>query len=132
MVQQPLSRDVGRRESHRRYALSTATSPVAGCPAFFFADESLHRHLVIKVLPADMAGQLSLERFKPEIALAAQLRHPDIVPLLTLQRPGARPMALAIHSENGAPDHQRFSPWSAIETAATNGIRAATANDPDQ
>ena len=38
---------------------------------------------MVKVLPEDMAGQVSLERFKREIALAARLQHPHIVPLLT-------------------------------------------------
>ena len=37
----------------------------------------------MKVLPGEMAGQVSVERFKREIALAARLQHPHIVPLLT-------------------------------------------------
>ena len=39
--------------------------------------------MVVKVLPEEMVGQVSLERFKREIALAARLQHPHIVPLLT-------------------------------------------------
>jgi serine/threonine-protein kinase len=50
---------------------------------FVATEKSLGRQVVVKVLPAEMAGQLSVERFKREIALAARLQHPHIVPLLT-------------------------------------------------
>ena len=54
-----------------------------GMSRVFLAQEtSLGRQVVIKVLPPEMAGQLSVERFKREITLAAQLQHPHIVPLL--------------------------------------------------
>ncbi|MBI3792635.1 MAG: protein kinase, partial [Gemmatimonadetes bacterium] len=46
-------------------------------------EQALGRQVVVKVLPAEMAGQVSVERFKREIALAARLQHPHIVPLLT-------------------------------------------------
>ena len=50
----------------------------------FVAEETaLHRKIVIKVLPPETAAQVSLERFKREILLAAKLQHPHIVPLLT-------------------------------------------------
>ena len=50
----------------------------------FVAEETaLHRKVVIKVLPPETAAQVSLERFKREILLAARLQHPHIVPLLT-------------------------------------------------
>jgi eukaryotic-like serine/threonine-protein kinase len=50
----------------------------------FVAEETaLHRKVVIKVLPPETAAQVSLERFKREILLAAKLQHPHIVPLLT-------------------------------------------------
>src|SRR5438045_3374225 len=50
----------------------------------FVAEETaLDRKVVIKVLPPDTAEQVSLERFKREILLAAKLQHPHIVPLLT-------------------------------------------------
>jgi serine/threonine-protein kinase len=49
----------------------------------FVADETaLDRKVVIKVLPPETAAQVSLERFKREILLAAKLQHPHIVPLL--------------------------------------------------
>ena len=50
----------------------------------FVAEETaLDRRVVIKVLPPETAAQVSLERFKREILLAAKLQHPHIVPLLT-------------------------------------------------
>ncbi len=50
---------------------------------FVAEDRALGRQVVIKVLPDDVAGQVSVERFRREIALAAQLTHPHIVPLLS-------------------------------------------------
>ena len=49
---------------------------------FVATEIALGRRVVVKVLPEEMVGQLSLERFKREIALAARLQHPHIVPLL--------------------------------------------------
>ncbi len=50
---------------------------------FVAAENALDRRVVIKVLPPETAAQVSLERFKREILLAAKLQHPHIVPLLT-------------------------------------------------
>jgi serine/threonine-protein kinase len=50
---------------------------------FVAAETALDRRVVIKVLPPETAAQVSLERFKREILLAAKLQHPHIVPLLT-------------------------------------------------
>src|SRR5689334_21374839 len=47
------------------------------------SDRALGRHVVIKLLPPDLAAGVSTERFKREIQLAARLQHPHIVPLLT-------------------------------------------------
>ena len=48
----------------------------------FVAEErALARKVVVKVLPAETAAQVSMERFKREILLAAKLQHPHIVPL---------------------------------------------------
>ena len=55
-----------------------------GMSRVFVATElALSRRVVVKVLPDDLVGQVSLERFRREIALAARLQHPHIVPLLT-------------------------------------------------
>jgi eukaryotic-like serine/threonine-protein kinase len=50
---------------------------------FVATDVSLDRKVVVKVLPEEMVGHVSLERFRREIALAARLQHPHVVPLLT-------------------------------------------------
>ena len=50
---------------------------------FVATETSLGRRVVVKVLPPDLAHGVSVERFKREIQLAAQLQHPHIVPLLT-------------------------------------------------
>ncbi len=50
---------------------------------FVATEVALNRQVVVKVLPEEMVGQVSLERFKREIALAARLQHPHVVPLLT-------------------------------------------------
>jgi serine/threonine-protein kinase len=49
---------------------------------FAATETALGRTVVIKVLPSDMAGQVSMDRFKREIMLAARLQHAHIVPLL--------------------------------------------------
>lgn len=55
-----------------------------GMSRVFVAHEAaLGRKVVVKVLPAEMAAAVSLDRFRREIQLAAQLQHPHIVPLLT-------------------------------------------------
>ena len=54
-----------------------------GMSRVFLAEESsLGRRVVVKVLPADLAGAVSAARFRREISLAARLQHPHIVPLL--------------------------------------------------
>jgi serine/threonine protein kinase len=55
-----------------------------GMSRVFLAHEAeLGRKVVVKVLPQEMAGAVSVDRFRREIQLAAQLQHPHIVPLLT-------------------------------------------------
>jgi eukaryotic-like serine/threonine-protein kinase len=41
------------------------------------------RRIVLKILPPELAAGVSLDRFQREIRVAAQLRHPHIVPLLS-------------------------------------------------
>ncbi|MGI9077712.1 MAG: protein kinase domain-containing protein, partial [Gemmatimonadaceae bacterium] len=50
---------------------------------FVALDTALGRPVVVKVLPPELAADVSEERFRREIQLAAQLQHPHIVPLLT-------------------------------------------------
>ena len=54
-----------------------------GMSRVFVAEEiALGRRVVVKVLAPEMAASVSIERFKREIAFAARLQHPHIVPLL--------------------------------------------------
>jgi serine/threonine protein kinase len=50
---------------------------------FVALDTSLQRRVVVKVLLPELAAGVSVERFRREIYLAAQLQHPHIVPLLS-------------------------------------------------
>jgi len=50
---------------------------------FVATEAALDRHVVIKVLPPDLAAGLNVDRFRREIQLAAKLQHPHIVPLLS-------------------------------------------------
>ncbi|MEP6778652.1 MAG: protein kinase [Gemmatimonadaceae bacterium] len=50
---------------------------------FVATDAKLGRSVVIKVLPPELAADVSVERFRREIGLAARLQHPHIVPLLS-------------------------------------------------
>ena len=50
---------------------------------FTAQETALGRTVVVKVLPPELAAGVSIERFKREIALAARLQHPHIVPLLS-------------------------------------------------
>ncbi|MDX2184526.1 MAG: serine/threonine-protein kinase [Gemmatimonadaceae bacterium] len=55
----------------------------AGMSRVFKAREiALNRQVVIKVLAPELAGDISLERFRREIQTVATLQHPHIVPLL--------------------------------------------------
>jgi serine/threonine-protein kinase len=54
-----------------------------GMSRVFVAQEgALDRRVVVKVLPPELTGTLSLERFRREIQLAARVHHPHIVPVL--------------------------------------------------
>jgi serine/threonine protein kinase/tetratricopeptide (TPR) repeat protein len=54
-----------------------------GMSRVFLAKEtSLGRRVVVKLLPSELAGSVSVARFRREILLAALLQHPHIVPLL--------------------------------------------------
>ncbi len=50
---------------------------------FVATETALARKVVVKVLPAELAGGVSADRFNREIHLAARLQHPNIVPLLS-------------------------------------------------
>ncbi|HEX9083301.1 MAG TPA: protein kinase [Gemmatimonadaceae bacterium] len=50
---------------------------------FVAMDKNLGREIIVKVLSADVAADLSVDRFRREIQLAAKLQHPHIIPLLS-------------------------------------------------
>jgi serine/threonine-protein kinase len=50
---------------------------------FLAMDKNLGREIIVKVLSADVAADLSVDRFRREIQLAAKLQHPHIIPLLS-------------------------------------------------
>ncbi|MEO5904450.1 MAG: serine/threonine-protein kinase, partial [Gemmatimonadaceae bacterium] len=50
---------------------------------FVARDESLGRDIVIKVLPRELAAEMSAERFTREIRLAAALQNPHVLPVLS-------------------------------------------------
>src|SRR5437870_10175983 len=53
-----------------------------GMSRVFVAEETaLRRRVVVKVLPTETAGQVSVERFRREIRLAASLQQANIVPV---------------------------------------------------
>jgi len=55
-----------------------------GMSRLFLATEaSLHRQVVIKLLPPEFASEVSATRFRQEIAVAAHLQHTNILPVLT-------------------------------------------------
>ena len=49
---------------------------------FVATEASLGRRVVVKILPHEMGEGVSVDRFRREITLAAQLQHPHIVPVL--------------------------------------------------
>lgn len=54
-----------------------------GMSRVYLAEEvALRRPVVVKVLPPEWACEVSVGRFRREIQIAAQLRHPHLVPLL--------------------------------------------------
>src|SRR5687767_7849547 len=48
---------------------------------FAARDLTLKRDIVVKILPLELSGDISIERFKREIHYAASLQHPHIVPV---------------------------------------------------
>src|SRR5574340_602840 len=57
--------------------------PGGGMSRLFLGTErSLNRPVVIKVLPPEMASEVSATRFKQEMEIAAKLQHPNVLPIL--------------------------------------------------
>jgi len=73
-----LERTLGDIYSFERELQGGAMSRV-----FVAMDRQLGREVVMKILPAEVSAELSADRFRREIQLAAKLQHPHIVPLLS-------------------------------------------------
>ncbi|MGN6392547.1 MAG: serine/threonine-protein kinase, partial [Gemmatimonadales bacterium] len=58
---------------------------------FVAIETAFERHVVVKVLLPELAAGVSVDRFRREIQLAAQLQHPHIVPLLSAGESGGLP-----------------------------------------
>jgi eukaryotic-like serine/threonine-protein kinase len=65
------------------YAVERELGPGGMSRVFVAQETALGRTVVVKVLLPELAGGIDVERFHREVHLAAQLRHPHIVPLLT-------------------------------------------------
>lgn len=88
-------------DTELRYALQAALGdrlqledamPGAGMSSVYRArDLSLNRMVVVKVLPAELAAAVSIERFRREILVSAALQHPHIVPVLSSGEVGGLP-----------------------------------------
>jgi eukaryotic-like serine/threonine-protein kinase len=73
------------------YALERELGGGGMSRVFVATDAGLNRQVVVKVLPSESPGQLSNDRFRREIAIAARLQHPHIVPLLAAGEVDALP-----------------------------------------
>jgi serine/threonine-protein kinase len=73
------------------YALERELGGGGMSRVFLAREVALGRLVVVKVLPPDLAGAVSIERFQREIQLAASLQQANIVPLLAAGAAGGVP-----------------------------------------
>ena len=94
-----------------------------GMSRVFVAEErALGRQVVVKVLPAEIADELSVERFTREIQVAARLQHPHIVPLLNAGEANGilyytMPLIQGETLRSRLARHDRITPANAVEIA---------------
>ncbi len=77
-IRQTLDRDLSSSYTIERELHGGGMSRV-----FLAQDLALNRQIVLKILSPEVAADVSAERFRREIQLAAKLQHPYIVPLLS-------------------------------------------------
>ncbi|HSA56267.1 MAG TPA: serine/threonine-protein kinase [Gemmatimonadaceae bacterium] len=65
------------------YRVERELSPGGMSRIFLCTERSLGRAVVVKVLPAELANEVSAARFRREMEVAARLQHPHILPVLT-------------------------------------------------
>jgi len=88
---------------------------------FVAEDRSLGRPVVVKVLAPELAAGLNAERFRREIAVAAQLQHPHIVPVLAAGSADALPYFVMPYVA-GESLRARLDSGPPLSTAAAVGI----------
>jgi serine/threonine-protein kinase len=76
-------RDALQQKLGTAYAIERELGGGGMSRVFLAQEQALGRPVVVKLLPTDFAAELSIERFKREIALAASLQHPHIVAVLS-------------------------------------------------
>src|SRR2546430_12234497 len=64
------------------YAIDRELAGGGMARVFLGHEAALDRAIVVKVLPPETAQELSVERFRREMQVAARLSHPNIVPIL--------------------------------------------------
>ncbi len=65
------------------YELQSELAPGGMSRLFVALERSLGRRVVVKVLPPELASDVSIARFQREIALTAHLQHPHILTILS-------------------------------------------------
>lgn len=85
-----------------RYAIERELGRGGMAVVYLARDLRHERHVAIKVMGHDLSAQLGTERFVREIKTAAQLTHPNILPL-----PPARGTGHRARAGGSGPDRQR-------------------------
>lgn len=106
-------RDRLQRQLGGSYAISRELSGGGSASVFLATEIALDRPVVLKALPPELAAGVDVERFRREIAFAARLQHPHLVPLLSA---GASPEGDGRGDASGsgtqaAGDPERAIPW---------------------
>ena len=77
---------------------------------YLAVEQALNRRVVVKVLAPELLAGISVERFRREILLAAQLQHPHVVPVLSAGDAGGLPWFSMPYVDG---DSRCASAWSA-------------------
>lgn len=71
------------------YSVERELAPGGMSRLFLATERALHRKVVVKLLPPELASELSAQRFQREMLVTAKLQHPHILPVLTAGARGA-------------------------------------------
>jgi serine/threonine-protein kinase len=64
------------------YELERELAPGGMSRLYVASERSLERRVVVKLLPPELASEVSAERFRREMLVTARLQHPHILPVL--------------------------------------------------